>query len=93
MISIQLGYIILIKHRYLIQLYHHSYLSYNLYATYRHITPISRIHIPGADTGGARGALAPPPHDCQIYDFKIDNMVKSAKPIIDIIGRFIHILF
>ena len=43
--------------------------------------------------GGARGALAPPPHDCKIYDFKIVNMVKSAKPSISIIGRFIHILF
>ena len=36
--------------------------------------------------GGARGALAPP-HDCKIYDLKIDNMVKSAKHSISIIGR------
>ena len=42
----------------------------------------------GADTGGgARGALAPPPHDCKIYDLKIDIMVKSAKHSISIIGR------
>ena len=42
----------------------------------------------GEDTGGARGALAPPPpHDCKIYDLKIDNMVKSAKHSISIIGR------
>ena len=42
---------------------------------------------PGADTGGARGALAPP-HDYKIYD-----VIKSSKLSMSIIGRFIHIFF
>ena len=46
------------------------------------------IHTQGRiQGGGARGALAPPPHDCKIYDLKIYNMVKSAKHSISIIGR------
>ena len=46
------------------------------------------LYAQGRIQGGARGALAPP-HDCKIYDLKIENMVKSAKHSISIIGRVI----
>ena len=45
------------------------------------------MRLSGADTGGAKRALAPP-RDCKIYD-----VVKSAKPSISIIGWLMHILF